>query len=244
MSRPPRIEVPGVPLHIVQRGNDRADCFFGDIDRRYYLKCLAEAASARGCEVHAYVLMSNHVHLLVTPKTKGAASAMLQDLGRKYVRTVNRAHGRTGTLWEGRFKSSLIDTEKYLFACHRYIELNPVRAGMATAPADYPWSSHAYYAGFRPDRVITPHRLYTALSADPEARRSALLAMFKVAIPQAETESLRTAINRGWALGSEPFLAEMQRQLGRSIRPPRRGRPLKKDGEKATRSAGQPEMLL
>lgn len=146
MARPPRLEIPGVPLHVIQRGNNRAACFFGDIDRRFYLRCLAQSAVRRGCEIHAYVLMTNHVHLLVTPSEAGAVGAMLQDVGRRYVRVINTLHNRTGTLWEGRFKSSLVDTETYLLSCHRYIELNPVRAGIVTHPAAYPWSSYQHYA--------------------------------------------------------------------------------------------------
>ena len=244
MPRPARIEVPGVPLHIVQRGNNRADCFFSDMDRRFYLKCLAEAASARGCEVHAYVLMSNHVHLLVTPGTQGATSSMLQDLGRQYVRTVNRAHNRSGTLWEGRFKSNLIDTERYLWTCHRYIELNPVRAGIVSRPGDYTWSSHRYYAIGKPDRVVTPHGLYATLGANAVACRFAFLAVFGDALPEVEIERLRTAVQRGWALGSDSFVEKMQKKLGRSIRPPRRGRPRKQQGEIATHNDAQLEMLL
>ena len=134
MPRPPRLELPGVPLHVIQRGVNRTACFFGDADRRFYLKCLGKAAAARGCAVHAYVLMTNHVHLLVTPGEAGAAGAMMQDIGRRYVRVINTVHGRTGSLWEGRFKSSLVDSEGYLLTCHRYIECNPVRAGMAAQP--------------------------------------------------------------------------------------------------------------
>src|SRR5512147_2983635 len=114
MARPPRLELPGVPLHVIQRGNNRTTCFFGDADRRFYLTCLARAAAARGCSVHAYVLMTNHVHLLVTPRAEGAVGAMMQDIGRRYVRVLNTLHGRTGSLWEGRFKSSLVDSESYL----------------------------------------------------------------------------------------------------------------------------------
>jgi len=131
MPRPPRLELPGVPLHVIQRGNNRAACFFGEVDRRFYLQCLAKSAARTDCAIHAYVLMTNHVHLLVTPGAPGSAAAMLQDIGRRYVRVINTIHGRTGTLWEGRFKSSLVDTERYLLTCHRYIELNPVRAGLA-----------------------------------------------------------------------------------------------------------------
>ena len=167
MARPPRLDLPGVPQHVIQRGNNRAACFFGDADRRFYLKCLAEAAARRGCAVHAYVLMSNHVHLLTTPTERGAVAAMLQDLGRGYVRIINTIHGRTGTLWEGRYRSSLVDSERYLLICHRYIELNPVRAGMVSDPMEYSWSSHAHYTGTRPSKLITEHAVFLSCPLRP-----------------------------------------------------------------------------
>jgi putative transposase len=244
MPRPTRIDVPGVPLHIVQRGNNKSNCFFSEIDRRFYLKCLAEAAQARGCAVHAYVLMSNHIHLLVTPEAKGAASAMLQDVGRRYVRTINSVHGRTGTLWEGRFKSSLIDTERYLFTCHRYIELNPVRAGIVHRPCDFSWSSHGYYAMGRPDKLVSPHPLYVGLAPEPAGRMFEFRSMFGVPIPDRDLANLRQAVNKGWALGSKAFIEEMEQKLGRSIRPPRRGRPAKQPDEAAGMIDDQIEMLL
>lgn len=244
MPRPARIEVPGVPLHIVQRGNNRSACFFNDLDRRFYLKCVAEASVARGCEIHAYVLMNNHVHLLVTPRQPGAASTMLQDIGRRYVRNINSLHERTGTLWEGRFKSSLIDSERYLFTCHRYIELNPVRAGIVGKPADYPWSSHTHYAYGIPNGLVTPHRLFNELGTSAFSRMAAFRAMFGDAMPEGDLKRLRIAVNKGWALGSDRFMDEMQRHLGRAIRPPRRGRP-SKDREDAGKSTDhQREMLF
>ena len=141
MARRPRLELPGIPLHVIQRGTNRSACFVGDGDRGLYLRCLREAARRHTCAVHAYVLMSNHVHLLVTPSSIGAVAATMQDVGRRYVRLFNQIHGRSGTLWEGRYKSSLIDSESYLLTCHRYIELNPVRAGLVNHPLEYPWSS-------------------------------------------------------------------------------------------------------
>ncbi len=244
MPRPARIEVPGVALHIVQRGNNRSACFFGDLDRRFYLKCLKEASVARGCQIHAYVLMSNHVHLLITPEQPGAASATLQDIGRRYVRTINLIHERTGTLWEGRFKSSLIDSARYLFACHRYIELNPVRAGIVSRPGDYSWSSHAHYAYGVSSELLTPHRLFTELGKSALSRMTAFRAMFGDAVPGEDLARLRTAVNKGWALGSEEFLDEMGRLLGRSIRPPRKGRPCKDRVDAGDLAGDQREMLL
>ena len=178
MARPPRLELPGVPLHVVQRGVNRGACFFTDADRRFYLKCLAKFAARRGCAIHAYVLMSNHVHLLVTPERVGAVGAMLQDLGRKFVRVINTLHGRTGTLWEGRFKSSLVDSDTYLLVCHRYIELNPVRAGIVEHLDAYPWSSYAHYAQGAPNPLITEHPLWRGLGRTDADRHAAYRELF------------------------------------------------------------------
>lgn len=225
MARPPRLEIPGVPLHIVQRGVNRSACFFGDVDRRFYLKCLREAARRRGCVVHAYVLMTNHVHLLATPHERGAAGTMLQDVGRKYVRTMNSVHGRTGTLWEGRFKSSPVDSEAYLLNCHRYIELNPVRAGLVADPGEYAWSSYGYYACGRPDDLVTPHDLYESLGHTAGERRKVYGDLVRVPLEDRTIVGIREALNSCRAFGSERFLLDLQEQLGRSAAPPARGRP-------------------
>ncbi len=225
MPRPPRLELPGVPVHVIQRGVNRAACFFGDADRRFYLKCLGKAAMARGCAVHAYVLMTNHVHLLVTPGEAGAAGAMMQDIGRRYVRVINTLHGRTGSLWEGRFKSSLVDSESYLLTCHRYIECNPVRAGMVAQPRAYPWSSHAHYAGLRADPLITEHEQFLGLGRGLDERRSAFQSLFAAALSEDVLATIRTAANTDSAIGSEVFMTRAEALLGRSVRPPTRGRP-------------------
>jgi len=227
MARPPRLELPGVPLHVVQRGNNRAACFFNDTDRRFYLKCLRNAAASRECAVHAYVLMSNHVHLLVTPSEKGAVGTMMQDIGRRYVRIINAIHGRTGSLWEGRFKSSLIDSERYLLICHRYIEANPLRAGMVAHAGEYPWSSHSHFAGARVDPLITEHPLYLALGSTDSARRTAFGALSNQPLAPHVLDEIRAAINTDSALGSDDFMDQAEATLGRSVRPPRRGRPAK-----------------
>lgn len=232
MPRPPRLELPGVPQHVIQRGNNRAGCFFGDPDRRFYLKCLAESAARRGCAVHAYVLMSNHVHLLVTPCQPGAVAAMLQDLGRRYVRVINTIHGRTGTLWEGRFRSSLVDSENYLLTCHRYIELNPVRAGLVSDPAAYPWSSHAHYAADRVNGLITEHPVYLRLGETGFERRTAFRSLFAASLDDNLLVQIRHAVNTDSALGSQNFMDDAEAKLGRSVRPPTRGRPLKSVTEK------------
>src|SRR3989442_4063672 len=218
MARPPRLELPDVPLHVVQRGNNRAACFFNEVDRRFYLKCLATAALARGCAIHAYVLMTNHVHLLVTPSEAGAVGVMMQDVGRRYVRVINTIHGRTGSLWEGRFKSSLIDSESYLLACHRYIELNPVRAGMVGHPAQYPWSSHGYYGSARPNGLITEHPEYQRLGTNVDARRAAFRSLCTEPLQERVGEQNRAAINTDSALGSDEVKEYAEEQLDLSGR--------------------------
>ncbi len=231
MARPPRLELPGVAQHVIQRGNNRAACFFTEADRRFFLKCLAESAAVRGCEIHAYVLMTNHVHLLVTPSQPGAIGAMMQDLGRRYVRVINNLHGRSGTLWEARFRSSLIDTENYLLACQRYIELNPVRAWLVPHPAAYPWSSHAHYAGGRAKELITEHPVYLSLGATEAERRAAYLELIQEPLDPRLVERIRQAINADAALGGEAFLAHAEATLGRPVGVPTRGRPAKKGSD-------------
>src|SRR5689334_2230613 len=232
MARPPRLGLPGVPLHVVQRGNNRAACFFGDADRRFYLKCLSESAITRGCAIHAYVLMTNHVHLLVTPSEAGAVGAMMQDVGRRYVRIINNIHGRTGSLWEGRFKSSLIDSETYLFTCHRYIELNPVRAGMVCHPSEYLWSSHGHYGNAGANSLVTEHPEYRRLGMNVHERRAAFRSLCAEPLDQRDVERIRTAINTESALGSEQFMRLAEERLGRPVRVPTRGRPVKAVTEK------------
>jgi putative transposase len=227
MARPARLEIPGVPLHIVQRGVNRGACFFNDVDRRYYLKLLGKFAARRNCVVHAYVLMTNHVHLLVTPGVTGAAAALLQDLGRSYVRVINSIHGRTGTLWEGRFKSCLVVSESYFLTCQRYIELNPVRAGMAQCAEDYPWSSHRHHALGDPDRVVSAHDCYLRLGDDASQRCSAYRALFDCSVDSDTLQRIRVAVNTGTALGSGDFIARIGASVGRTVGAPIRGRPPK-----------------
>ena len=227
MPRPPRLELPGVAHHVIQRGNNRAPCFFGDADRRFYLKCLEEAAGRRGCELHAYVLMGNHVHLLVTPAEPGALGVMMQDLSGRYVRVINRIHARTGTLWEARFRSSLVDSENYLLVCQRYIELNPVRAGLVVKPDEYPWSSHSFYASGRASRLITEHPVYIRLGLTAAERRNAYLSLFAEALDDGVVQRIRAAINSDSAFGCDAFMDNAEAKLGRSVRLPARGRPAK-----------------
>lgn len=225
MGTRPRVTLAGVPVHIVQRGVDRQACFFTDADRVFYLDELAELAVACGCAIHAYVLMTNHVHLLLTPRGDDAPSRMMQRLGQRYVKAVNRAYGRTGTLWEGRFRSTVATDEAYVLACYRYIELNPVRAGMVAEPSAYPWSSHRINATGAPAGMLVAHDRFVALGTDGAARARAYRELFEVAVDEAELAEIRAATNGNYALGSARFRALIEAMLGRPVTPRPPGRP-------------------
>lgn len=218
MARSKRICLAGVPQHVIQRGNNKQACFFCDKDRQLYLNKLAEYSEAYKVHIHAYVLMTNHVHLLLTPQQDGATSVFMQAVGRSYVRYVNSAYARTGTLWEGRFKSSLIDCDRYFLAVSRYIELNPVRAGLVQHAQDYVWSSYCVNALGHSSAMLTPHQVYIALAAEPDRRCIAYQALFEQAITGAELTAIRSAVNKSWLLGSAAFTAQISRAAGRVLR--------------------------
>ena len=228
MARQPRIDLAGIPQHIIQRGNNRQDCFFTDHDRRKYLEWLHQAAAKYGGSVHAYVLMTNHVHLLATGAEVGALGHMMQSLGRRYVRYINSSYRRTGTLWEGRHKSCLIDSDRYLLTCYRYVELNPVRARIVTRPGDYRWSSFNCNAAGRKDELITPHRTYLSLGKTDAARLLTYRRLLQDAIDSADLKTIRDHVNQGKVLGSESFISRIEATLNRRVRLARPGRPIKK----------------
>jgi len=182
MARQPRFDLPGVAQHVIQRGNNRQPCFLQEQDYRFYLESLREVSTQTGCRVHAYVLMTNHVHLLMTPENVGGISHAMQRLGRRYVAYFNQAYRRSGTLWEGRFKACLIDSERYLLTCYRYIELNPVRAAMVDAPERYAWSSYHANACGTYDPLVDPHTEYLSLGSNPEERSETYRELFLDAI--------------------------------------------------------------
>ena len=225
MARKPRFNLPGVPQHVIQRGNNREPCFYGDGDYHRYLDDLREATDRNDCRLHAYVLMTNHVHLLMTPMAEHGVTHLMQDLGRKYVRYINHGYQRTGTLWEGRYKSSLIDSEVYLLVCMRYIELNPVRAGMVPHPGDYRWSSYGSNAYGNPNALISPHPLYTRLGNDPEPRRYAYRELFRHLLDNDLLHSIREALNQELVLGREDFKDRIEQMTARQTRPGQSGRP-------------------
>ena len=215
MPRHARLRIAGLPLHIIQRGNNHAACFDGESDQRLYLALVAESAARFGCAIHAYVLMTNHVHLLMTPTEAMGPSAFMKHLGQRYVQYVNRNHGRSGSLWEGRFRSGIVDSDGYLLRCHRYIECNPVRAGMTASPGDYPWSSYRANAFGERDPVLTPHPQYLALGESDAQRRTNYLELFREEMTHAELSRIRDATNGGFALGSPGFIERIERTLGR-----------------------------
>ncbi|MBA4215408.1 MAG: transposase [Polaromonas sp.] len=225
MARLPRLTVPGYPHHVIQRGNNRQPIFASDSDRQRLLALLAEYAVEFGVAIHAYVLMGNHFHLLATPSTTEGLPRMMQAVGRRYVRYFNDRQGRSGTLWEGRYRSTLIETERYLLVCMAYIDLNPVRAGMVAQARDFPWSSHGHYIGQRQDRLITPHPLVWTLGNTPFAREAAYADMVHAGVGAAQQAALTDAALRGWALGGPEFVAELQKQTDRRPSQMRAGRP-------------------
>lgn len=216
MARQPRPVVPDVPLHITQRGNNRLNCFFEHGDYLVYLNLLRTAAYDSICQVHAYVLMTNHVHLLVSPKDERGPSLLMKSLGERYVQYVNRRYSRTGGLWEGRYHSCLVESERYLMVCHRYIELNPVRAGLTIHPVDYPWSSYRRNAHGGDNLLVTPHELYARLGNHAASREDAYRELFKDVLTAERLVELRQATHCNRLLGTQEFKAEMSKMLGRS----------------------------
>lgn len=233
MARKPRFNLPGIPQHVIQRGNNRQVCFRDEQDYQHYLNDLREAANKNDCRVHAYVLMPNHVHLLVSPMAEHGVTHLMQDVGRKYVRYVNHRYQRTGTLWEGRYKSSLIDSDAYLLACMRYIELNPVRAGLEHQPSDYPWSSYAANAHGKMDALLTPHPLMVHLGIDAQQRQRAYQDLFKYSLERNIVDSIREAVNQELVLGRDLFKDKIEKLTTRQTRPGHSGRPRRERAEEA-----------
>jgi putative transposase len=209
---------------VIQRGNNKTPLFTAAAEYARFAAYLLSAKHRHECEIHAYVFMTNHIHLLITPRRDNGIGKLMQSVGIQYVHYFNARHGRTGTLWEGRYRATLIDSDQYLLACYRYIELNPIRAGLASHPADYRWSSHAANALGMPDRLISPHPLYLDLARDAVAREAAYRALFLSSIDQSTLQTIRTATNTSWALGSESFRRSVGARLNRRAAPLTRGR--------------------
>ncbi len=227
MARLPRIAPLGIPQHIIQRGNNQQVCFVCEQDMAFYADLLHEYSSKFLVEIHAWVFMTNHVHLLVTPLTKAAISHLMQSIGRRYVRYFNKEYHRSGTLWEGRFKSCLVQSDHYFLECQRYIELNPVRAGMVSDPADYIWSSYQCHALGKDIQINTPHDEYLRLGNTDKDRQSNYRALFRSHVQAELIGDIRKAVNKGLALGNESVKDEIEELYGQRVKPAVMGRPRK-----------------
>lgn len=225
MARQPRFFVPGEVLHVIQRGNNRGPLFASEGDYRFFLDCLNRAICLHEVFVHAYVLMTNHIHLLATPRMKTSLPKALQSVGRRYVQYFNCAYQRSGTLWEGRYRATVVDSERYLLACMRYIELNPVRAGMVRHPGEYRWTSYHANAQGAPDILISRHELYERLGRSELERQAAYRQLFRAQLSGTDVEAIREATNKNWALGNESFKQRIEALSGRRSARMRMGRP-------------------
>jgi len=217
MARLPRFILPGQPQHIIQRGNNRQDTFREKCDYQYYIEKLTIAADKNQCDIHAYVLMTNHVHLLITPHTEIGIGKMMQMLGRYYVQFFNKKYNRTGTLWEGRYKAAMIDTEQYFLTCMRYIELNPVRAGMVINPREYIWSSYKFNALGEADDLVTSRYEYQILGDTEAKRQLSYRQLFELQLEEGVLSSIRNNTNKGWVLGSKKFKKKVSKIINRPV---------------------------
>ncbi len=233
MPRLKRLVVPGLPHHVILRGNNRSDIFVRPDDFNFYLEKLEAACADYGCDVHAYVLMTNHLHLLVTPRQESSLAQTMQMVGRHYVPYFNRVADRTGALFESRYRSTIVDSEPYLLICMRYVELNPVRAGIVRHPRAYRWSSYATNAMGQPNPLVTQHTVFNRLGRTPNGRQSAYRALFRETVPDEVLDDLRQATNRGWVFGGKKFQSRMSRLSGR------RTTPLPRGGDRRSRSFRQ-----
>ena len=225
MARRRRISCPGIAQHLIQRGNNRQSCFADEHDMVAFGGWLCDYSARYGVAIHAWVFMTNHIHLLATPEGEDGVSQMMQALGRRYVRYFNSRHSRTGTLWEGRYRSCLVDSDEYLFQCQRYIELNPVRAKMVAAPGEYRWSSYRANAHGKYSRLVTPHSLYQQLGKDDDGRQAAYRRLFTEQLPAGIVETISNTTLSGLALGNDQFQNRIEALTGLPVRPRKTGRP-------------------
>lgn len=226
MARLPRLTLPNYPHHVIQRGNNRQAIFATPRHREDLLGLLRENAEKFEVAIHAYVLMDNHFHLLATPASVTGLPQMMQAVGRRYVRHFNDSQGRSGTLWEGRYKSTLIQTDRYFLACMVYLDLNPVRAGMVADPKEHSWSSHRHYIGMGQDPLVTPHPLYWELGNTPFAREAAYGELVRAGVSPETRQALTQSALRGWALGDPDFVSGLQSQTNRRVTRDQAGRPV------------------
>ena len=227
MARLPRLALAGQVHHLIQRGHNQQPIVTDDEDRREFMAALAEAAALHKVSIHAYVLMDNHLHLLATPPEADSLSRMMQSLGRRYVSRFNRRHGRSGSLWEGRFRCGPLDAERWLLSCMRYIELNPVRAGCALQAQDWPWSSAAHHLGLVRDKLVHEHRAFWAVGNTPFERDANYRRYLDEGADEVERTALLHSALKGWPLGDARFAGELAKHTERVLVPRPRGRPKK-----------------
>ena len=235
MARLPRYTIPGQPQHLIQRGNNRQPIFAADDDYQVFRDSLVDAATQHDLAIHAYVWMTNHIHLLATPGAEDSISKVFQSVGRKYVQYFNFKYKRSGTLWEGRYRATVVDSERYLLTVMRYIELNPVRADMVAHPRDYRWSSYARNAGGETGKNVDwlmPHREYQRLGRTVQGRQEAYRQLFKAAVPKDDLKAIRDSTHKGWALGSERFARKIETLSQRRAVSKGVGRPKKDDSNR------------
>ncbi len=223
MARKPRLYMPGCSHHVIQRGNNREACFYDESDYKVYLDALKESSAKYNVSVHAFVLMTNHVHLLVTPSDERGVGQMMQSIGRKYVGYFNHTYNRSGTLWEGRYKSTLVDSENYLLTVSRYIELNPVRAAMVEHASEYPWSSYHSNALDKDIALLTPHQVYFELGSTQDERKQVYMNLFNGCMSSKTIEEINDATSKGWVLGDYKFKQQIENKIGRRAAPRKRG---------------------
>jgi putative transposase len=227
MARQPRLILPNQPHHLIQRGNDNVAIFRDDEDYTRFLAWLKESARFYHVAIHAYVLLPDQLQLLVTPGDEDGLALTMQKVGRLYVPWFNAKHGRSGTLFGGRFRTAIVDPAQYFLACMRYIELHPVRLQQANSAAEYPWSSHAHHAGVRADALITDHATFWGLGNTPFQREAAYIALAQQGLSMDELATIDAAVTKGGALGSHAFKAALEKKTQRQILPAKRGRPFK-----------------
>lgn len=225
MPRKPRMYLAGIPAHVVQRGNNRDACFFCDEDYQFYLEVLGQGLRRYHVDLHAYCLMTNHVHFLMTPDDESGISRVMQHIGRLYVSYINRTYHRSGTLWEGRHKSSLINADEYLLKCYRYIEMNPVADGLVTTPEQYQWSSYGWHAFGKVNPLISDHTLYDALGRTADDRHDTYRELFKTQILDADIHAIKNNLSYNYPLGNKRFKDQIEMALGRAVGQRQRGRP-------------------
>jgi putative transposase len=225
MARQPRLSLAGYPHHIIQRGNNRQNIFLTDEDRKAYLAWIAEYAAKFDIKIHAYVLMDNHTHLVLTPKSEQSLASLMQSLGQRYTQNFNYFHQHSGTVWEGRYKSTVIQSDRYLLACMVYVDLNPVRAGIVSDPADYAWSSHRHYIGQQFQPLVTAHEMMWNLGNTPFSREKAYLELVRAGLSQDQYKQVTDSALKGWALGDTQFTGQIQASTQRRVQKQTAGRP-------------------